>query len=50
MAMTLVVEVKRPQTSHEELQSQGLTSWPDNGVKSYYFNKDPDGYKLKLSA
>ena len=48
----LAVEVEDLEASHEEHKAKGYDvtdlSVLDNGVKSYYFIKDPDGYKIEI--
>ena len=48
----LAVEVEDLEASHEEHKAKGYDvtdlSGLDNGVKSYYFIKDPDGYKIEI--
>ena len=48
----LAVEVEDLEASHEEHKAKGYDvtdlSGLDNGIKSYYFIKDPDGYKIEI--
>ena len=48
----MAVEVEDLEASHEEHKAKGYDvtdlSGLDNGVKSYYFIKDPDGYKIEI--